>query len=116
MAEDILAVLKRHNDQLTVLLSREGLAELDRLAMLQAGVMGFLNQRINEYQKMRPNVIQERLQSKLGLNDASANTRVATDMNALPNSGEALQTIKDELAEVLNAYVKKLTAGIGYSA
>ena len=111
-ADTALEALKAHNDILTAMLSREGLAELDRLALLQTAMSAFFNQRVNEYQKMQQKMLMDRMSTRLGLSDAAAAQRLAADVNSLPNQGEALTYIKDAINQLVNAYMTAENVGI----
>lgn len=117
--DDALAALQAHNRQLARLLTREGRAELDRMALLELALHAHVHGRLQEVAEAREPVderaavrIADRLMTELEGVDQRDAERLAADIVVFIKVPGSVKDLGRKVGSVANAYVKKKVGGV----
>ena len=108
MPDDALDALKQHNEQLSKLLTKDGLAELNRMALLEIAIHAYVDGRLSKFSEMPENILRDRLLTELSETGAT----LSPDIVAFINMPDSVKDVGKKIGSVANSYVKKKTGGI----
>lgn len=109
MADDALNALKKHNEQLSALLTEEGLVEIKRAVLLETALHAFIDGRLSEYGELPGNMLLDQLQTEFPNVDPSS---LSEDMGTFITVPDTVKNVGKKVGSVANSYVKKKAGGI----